>query len=222
MPEPACACCLGITLTWVPEPTVDITLLADNSLREVVGHGPVCLAGITRLVTDPTCFTTDTPHNTVRSNAVYTGTQVWYIIVDFGVNVAVAAFATVVSVTTTCTVEPHLELVRTILGQLLALFQEYLSYICILAIMSRVTVPWRDVEAVLHVMFAACIGKKLGDVCVASVIITGILDAVRCCSCWPQAETIVVLYNGNTAIHTGSLHCSNPLFGVRHSQRSIS
>ena len=153
---------------------------------------------------------------------MYTSAQVWNIVVDFGVDVAVATFATIVSVATTCTVEPHLELVRAILGQLLALFQEHLSYICILAIVSRVTIPWRDIEAVLHVMLAACIGKQLRNVCVASVIITGILDAVFCCSCWPQAETIVVLYNGDTAIHTGSLHSCNPLFGIRLGQWSIS
>ena len=70
-------------------------------------------------------------------------------------------------------------------------------------------------------MFAARIGKQFGDIGIASILIACLVDTVLCSSCRPQAETVVMLYNSNTTIHTGSLHCCNPLLRIRHSQRSI-
>ena len=149
-------------------------------------------------------------------------TQVGDVIINFGVNVAIASFATVVTVTTTGAVKPHFKLVRTIFRQFLTLLKEYLRNVSVLTIVCRVAVPWRDVEAVLHVVLLTCLCKQFRDVCRATVLITRLRNAVRRSSRWPQAETVVVLYHRNTATHTSSLHRSNPLFGIGLCQRSIS
>ena len=114
-----------------------------------------------------------------------TCTQVGGIIVDRGIHTAVATLAAIVAVATVGTVKPHLELVRAILCQLLTLLQEHLCHVGILTVVCRVSVPWRDVEAILHAVLAACLGIQLRDVCLAAVLATCLGDVVSSGSCGP-------------------------------------
>ena len=116
---------------------------------------------------------------------MYTGTQVGCVIIDRGIHLACAAFASIIAVTAIGTVEPHLELVAAILGKFLALLQEHLGNVCILAIVCRVAVPRRDVETILHVMLLACLCKQLRNICVTAIFIAGILDAMLGSCCRP-------------------------------------
>ena len=152
---------------------------------------------------------------------MYTSTEVRNVVINFRVNVAVTAFATIVAVTTASAVKPHFKLVRTILRQFLTLLEEHLCYVSVLTVVSRVTVPRRDVEAVLHVVLLTCFCKELRNVCRATILITRIGDAVSSSSRWPQAETIVVLYHRDTTAHTCCLYRSHPLFGIGLRQRSV-
>ena len=68
-------------------------------------------------------------------------------------------FASVVSASSVGSVKPHLKLVVTILGEFFALFQKNVYHIVVFAIVCRVAIPGRDVEAVLHVKFSGGIGK---------------------------------------------------------------
>ena len=141
-------------------------------------------------------------------------TEVGDVVIDFGVDVAVATFATVVTVTTASAVKPHFKLVRTVFCQFFTLLEEYLCYVSVLTVVCRVAVPGRDVEAVLHIVLLACLRKELGNVCRTAVFISRIRNAVGSCCCRPEAETIVVLHHGDTTVHTRSLHRSHPLFGI--------
>ena len=78
--------------------------------------------------------------------------------------------------------------------------------VSVLAIVCRVAVPGRDVEAILHVVLLACLRKELRDVCRTAVFVAGIRNAVGGCGCGPEAEAVVVLHHCDTAVHTRSLH----------------
>ena len=47
VPEPSRTGCLGVTFAGIPEPAVDVAFFAHHGFRQVVGHGPVGVAGIT-------------------------------------------------------------------------------------------------------------------------------------------------------------------------------
>ena len=137
---------------------------------------------------------------------MHTSTEVGDVIINFGVDVAVATFATVVAITAAGTVEPHFELVGTIFCQFFTLLDEDFRNVSVLAIVCRVAVPGRDVEAILHVVLLTGFCKELRDVCRTAVFVAGIRNAVGGCGCGPEAEAVVVLHHCDTAVHTRSLH----------------
>ena len=77
----------------------------------------------------------------------------------------------VVSVATVGTVKPHFKLVFAILCQLRALAQENIVYIFLSTVVLAVSIPWRNIEAVLHTQTAGCLGKVARNVGSLAVLV---------------------------------------------------
>ena len=221
MVEPALVCGLCVTLTGKPEPAVLATVhtVALGSIVTVLGR-PVCLACPAGLVTYPTCLATYTPHYAVGANLVNAVTQVRNIVVCGTVHIHRRVTATIVTATAVGTVEPHLELVGTILGKLGTLTEEHILHILVGTIVNTVAVPRRHIETVLEAQLLCSCCKITWDVCVTAILVTGVSDIVVSSLCRPLAETVVVLYHCNTATHTCCLCSLKPLTGVRRRSRS--
>ena len=116
----------------------------------------------------------------------------------------------VVSVATVGTIKPHFKLVFAILCQLRALAQENIVYIFLSTVVLAVSIPWRNIETILHSQASCSLGKVAGNVGSLAILIAGIDDGMVSSRCRPEAEAIVVLYHGNTALHSSCFHCLEP------------
>ena len=142
--EPTLVGGLRITFTWMPIPTVDVTICA-------MSHAPVGFSSPSCFVTDPASFTTYTPKHTVRLYLVHGVAKVGHIVVDACIaHVHCATTTAVIAITAIGTVKPHFKLVVTILCQLSTLAQEHLRHITICTVVHRVSVPWRDIETIFQ------------------------------------------------------------------------
>ena len=151
VPEPSLVGELGIALSRVPLPAVLCTIhsVAFWCIASFVGE-PVGFASPSCLVADPSCLSTHTPEDDVWTNLVDRVSEVRNIIIGRTIYVHGRIASAVVSVTTVGTVKPHFKLVFAILCQLRALAQENIVYIFLCTVVLAVSIPWRNIEAVLH------------------------------------------------------------------------
>lgn len=94
----------------------------------------------------------------------------------------------VVSVATVGTVEPHFELVFTILSQFSALAEENVVDIFLCAVVFAVSVPWRNIESILHSQASGSLGEVTGNVGSLTVLIAGIDDGMVSSRCRPRQK----------------------------------
>ena len=121
----------------------------------------------------------------------------------------------VVSVATVGTIKPHFKLVFAILCQLRALAEENVVDIFLCTVVLAVSVPWRNIETILHSQASGSLGKVAGNVGGLTVLIAGIDDGMVSSRCRPEAETVMMLDYGDTALHASSLYSLEPLCRVR-------
>ena len=215
MPEPSLVGELGIALSRVPLPAIlgTIHTVAFWCIASFVGE-PVGFASPSCLVADPSCLSTHTPEDDVWTNLVDRVSEVRNIIICRTIYVHGRIASAVVSVTTVGTIKPHFKLVFAILCQLRALAQENIVYIFLSTVVLAVSIPWRNIEAVLHTQTAGCLGKVAGNVGSLAILIAGIDDGMVSSRCRPEAETVMMLDYGDTALHASSLYSLEPLSRV--------
>ena len=220
MVEPTSWRSFGIALTREPLPSRFATCFA-------VAHWPASLASPTSFITNPACFTACTPKDNVWTSVVNRVTKVRNVIVALCI-VDVASFVstTVISVVTCSTVKPHFKLVGTILGHFSTLGKEHLLgvVVCILTILLfapifTIAVPRWDIKTILHTQGFCSFSKVLRNIGLLRIGIAALAYVVFGRLCRPKAEAVVVFNDCNTALHTTSLNCFEPLTWIRYGRR---
>ena len=215
MVEPAPICGLGVALAGQPEPAAFRAVHAVVLARIVAVLGaPVGFACPAGFVADPAGFAANAPKHAVGANLMHAVAEVGHVVVSGAVHVDRRVAAAIVARAAVSTVEPHLELVGAILRQLGALLQKDVFYIFIRSVVYAVAVPGRDVEAVFHAKFLCCSGEIAGNVGVASEVVAGGCHVVRRSFRGPEAEAVVVLHHGDTALHASIFGGLEPLLRV--------
>ncbi len=174
------------------------------------------------LVAYPACLAAYSPHYNIRKHVVDGVAKVWNVVECLRIiNCAVACRAlTSVStaivagmVATRSTIEPHLKLVGTVLGQFHTLWEEHLlgiavgivALLVLLAPILAVEVPRRHIEAILHAKLAGSTGEVAWNVGLAGIFGRTVRHTMCGSLGWPQTESVVMLNHSNAAFHASRL-----------------
>ena len=188
------------------------------------------------LIANPAHFASQAPHNDVRQERVYRVAEVWYVVEGLRIvylAVSGCALATILAaiiasvVAAGCTVEPHLKLVRTILGKLYTLREKYLLGIVVgivavgilLSPILAAEVPRRHIETILHLKLAGCLCKIAWNIGLAGILARRAKHAVCGGCCRPKAKSVVMLNHGDTSLHASRLGYTQPLGWVGQTYR---